>query len=167
MKLRQICFQFAAAIGILTLTGCNACTEQHNPRPDHERFKQERETANAQLPKLNKDGSLPKVEKVAKKSDSAASTGGNAGAKKYQQFCAPCHGADGAANSATAAAMNPKPRAFTDASWQGSVDDAKIAKVIKEGGAAVGLSPTMAPWGAMVSDAEIDDMVKLIRSFKK
>ena len=33
----------------------------------------------------------------------------------------------------------------TDPAWQGSVDDARIAKVIAEGGGAVGLSPTMAP----------------------
>ena len=152
MKLRQICLQFAAAVGILSLTGCNACTEQHNPRPDQEIFKKERRTGNATLPKLNDDGSLPKVEKSVVKGDSAATSNENPGVKKYQQFCAPCHGSDGAAASATALAMNPKPRAFTDAAWQNATDDARITKVIKEGGAAVGLSATMAPWGAMVSD---------------
>ena len=45
--------------------------------------------------------------------------------------------------------MNPKPRAFTDAVRQDLVDDAHIAKVIKEGGAAVGLSVTMAPWARL------------------
>ena len=165
MKLRQIFVQIGAALGLLTLTGCNACTEQHDPRPDQARFEKEREVGNAPIKKLNKDGTLPKVEEV--KTSATASTGGSSGTKKYQQFCAPCHGADGAAGGPTAAAMNPKPRDFTESSWQSSVDDAKIAKVIKEGGAAVGLSPTMAPWGAMVSDSEITEMVKLIRSFKK
>ena len=86
--------------------------------------------------------------------------------KDYGMYCASCHGADGAANSPTAAALNPKPRAFTDAKWQASVDDAHIAKVIKEGGAAVGLSPTMAPWGASLSDEQIAEIVKVVRSFK-
>ena len=63
--------------------------------------------------------------------------------------------------------MNPKPRDFTDGKWQDSVDDARIAKAIKEGGAAVGVSPTMAPWGAMLSDSEVNDMVKMIRGFRK
>ena len=167
MKVRPFLIQSASILGLLLLTGCNACTEQHDPRPDHDRFKQERLTGNAPIKKLNKDGSLPKVEEIKPATTSSASAGTSAGAQKYKQFCAPCHGADGAANSATAKAMNPKPRAFTDAKWQASVDDAHIAKVIKEGGAAVGLSPTMAPWGAMVSDAEIKDMVSLIRGFKK
>jgi mono/diheme cytochrome c family protein len=47
------------------------------------------------------------------------------------------------------------------------VDDAHITKVIKEGGAAVGLSPTMAPWGGALNDAEIAEVVKYVRSFKK
>ena len=46
-------------------------------------------------------------------------------------------------NSPTALAMQPRPRNLTDATWQGSVDDAHIAKVIREGGASVGLSATM------------------------
>lgn len=167
MKIRQICFQIAAALGLLALTGCNACTEQHNPRPDHERFKQERKIGNAPIKKLNKDGSLPKVAEVKTTAAAGSASTENSGVKKYQQFCAPCHGADGSASGPTASAMNPKPRAFVDGSWQSATDDAKIAKVIKEGGAAAGLSPTMAPWGSMLSDEEVGQMVKLIRSFKK
>jgi mono/diheme cytochrome c family protein len=47
------------------------------------------------------------------------------------------------------------------------VDDAHIHKVIKEGGTSVGLSATMAPWGAAINDAEIDNIVKYIRHFGK
>ena len=147
MKYRKI-MQWLAAFGFFCLTGCNACTEQHDPRPDQEIFKQESQTANRELPTLKDDGSLPeKPATEAKVADAGAQTE-SAGAKKYQTFCASCHGANGAADGVVAAAMNPKPRAFTDAAWQDSVDDAHIAKVIKEGGAAVGLSVTMAPWGS-------------------
>ncbi|SMF66571.1 c-type cytochrome [Pseudobacteriovorax antillogorgiicola] len=168
MKLRQRLVELAAVLGILTLTGCNACTEQHNPRPDQERFQQEQDLGNAPKKTLNDDGSLPKVEEVKEESAGAAvASQDNAGVKKYQQFCVACHGANGAADGPAAMAMNPKPRNLTDPAWQDSVDDARIAKVIKEGGAAVGLSATMAPWGAVVSDEEIEQMVAYIRSMKK
>ena len=87
--------------------------------------------------------------------------------KNYKLYCASCHGNDGAANSPTANALNPKPRDFTDKAWQSKVDDAHIHKVIKDGGPAVGLSPTMAPWGASLKDADIDGIVKVIRDFAK
>lgn len=87
--------------------------------------------------------------------------------KSYSIYCASCHGADGKADSPTANALNPKPRNFADKAWQKSVDDAHIAKVIKEGGPAVGLSPTMAPWGASLSDADIEGLVKVVRNYGK
>ncbi len=169
MKLGKTLLKTLATFGVLTLTGCNACTEQHDPRADHQKFSEERQTANQELPTLNEDGSLPKKELAMNDMNekSQASDQSNAGEQKYAQFCVACHGADGTASGPAAAAMNPKPRNFTDAAWQDSVDDAHIAKVIKEGGAAVGLSPTMAPWGAVVSDEEITQIIAKIRGFKK
>ncbi len=87
--------------------------------------------------------------------------------KNFGLYCSSCHGSDGTAQTPVASSLNPKPRNFTDVKWQNSVDDARIGKVIKEGGASVGLSPTMAAWGAALSDEDIDGIVKLIRSFKK
>ena len=165
MKLRSILALIVTALSALYLTSCTQCTEQHDPGPDHARFKTERQQANADQPKLTKEGKIP--EKKVAVAEGGEEAGGNSAQKKYAMFCVTCHGADGAAASATAQAMNPKPRNFTDAAWQGSVDDARIAKVIKEGGASVGLSATMAPWGALLSDEEINGMVEMIRGFKK
>jgi mono/diheme cytochrome c family protein len=39
-----------------------------------------------------------------------------------------------------------------------------LFRVIKEGGAAVGKSPAMAPWGGALSDAQIRDVVAFVRS---
>jgi mono/diheme cytochrome c family protein len=39
-----------------------------------------------------------------------------------------------------------------------------LFKVIKEGGAAVGKSPLMAPWGGALSDDQIRDVVAYVRS---
>lgn len=150
----------------LTLSACKSCVEQHDPRPVQSQINEEADRANAPIEKLNADGTAP-----APVAEAVVASGGggaqNSGVQKYEQFCVACHGADGQANSPSAVAMNPRPRNLTDAKWQASVDDAHIAKVIKEGGAAVGLSPTMAPWGAVLNDEEIQQIVAHVRSFKK
>lgn len=87
-----------------------------------------------------------------------------AGKVKYDMLCASCHGASGKGDGPAGAALNPKPRNMTDPAWQKSVDDATIAKVIKEGGASVGKSALMPPWGASLSDADIANVVAYIRS---
>ena len=43
----------------------------------------------------------------------------------------------------------------------------KLLRLLKEGGASVGLSPSMAPWGAMLSDDDIKGLVKVVRGFAK
>jgi cytochrome c553 len=85
---------------------------------------------------------------------SACGGGGDAGAdaeaiaeanKIWNERCTNCHGADGSGNGPGAAVLAVKPRSFKDPTWQASVDDARIKKVIVEGGASVGLDPAMAP----------------------
>lgn len=168
MQIGKFVLRTLAAAGVIMLSGCNACTEQHDPSADHKLFNEESSTANQQFPTLKDDGSLPEKPEPTDSGDVAqAESTSNAGVQKYNQFCASCHGTDGKAGGPVAAAMNPKPRNFTDAAWQDSVDDARIAKVIKEGGASVGLSPTMAPWGAVLSEEELGQIVEHVRSFKQ
>jgi len=64
-------------------------------------------------------------------------------AEIYQGRCVTCHGADGAGDGPSAAALNPKPASFVHSSWQESVSDAQIERAILLGGAAVGKSPAM------------------------
>ncbi|MCY4380270.1 MAG: cytochrome c [Proteobacteria bacterium] len=148
----------ALVTGVILLTGC----EQYDPSSYWQTFKTESETARQSIPTLTDDGAIPEMV-VA---DDAATTEISAIDQKYQTFCATCHGADGKANSAAALALNPVPRDLTDSTWQNSVDDAHITKVIKLGGVAVGLSATMAPWGMILSDEEIQKLVAKIRSWK-
>jgi cytochrome c oxidase cbb3-type subunit 3 len=144
--------------------------ERHDPRPDWKNFDQERSNAQDEKknPKLTAKGTLPKgyeslnPNAVVAEEDSGVSIDEIKG--KYATLCASCHGAAGKGDGM---ASNPKPRNFTDKSWQSKTDDAKIAKVIKEGGMAAGLSALMPPWGAVLSDEEVDAMVKLVRSFGK
>lgn len=96
-------------------------------------------------------------------SASALAADVEAGKAKFQQHCAICHGATGAADSPTAAALDPKPRVLADAEWQASVDDEYLVKVIREGGPAVGLSPLMVAQQRL-SDEDVAEIIAYIRS---
>lgn len=88
--------------------------------------------------------------------------------KIFNERCATCHGNTGEGNGPGAAALNPKPRSFSSGTWQSSVDDARIKKVVVEGGAAVGLSESMAPNPDLASKPDVlQALVIKIRRFQK
>ena len=86
------------------------------------------------------------------------------GAKSYATFCATCHGATGDANTPIAQSLSPPPTRHNDGAYMGTLTDDYLAKVIKEGGAAVGKSPMMPPWGGSLSDAQVRAVVAFIRT---
>lgn len=86
------------------------------------------------------------------------------GKKLYGQFCASCHGQSGKGDGPAAAALNPKPRDHTDKEYMSKLSDEDMLKVIKNGGASVGKSPLMPPWGASLKDDQIKDIVAYIRT---
>jgi mono/diheme cytochrome c family protein len=79
------------------------------------------------------------------------------GAALFKSKCSSCHGQDG---KGFAAIKTPD---FTDPKWQASMTDKKIADTIKNGKP----NTMMMPFGNQLKDAEIDALVKQIRSFKK
>lgn len=84
----------------------------------------------------------------------------------FDTRCAVCHGTVGKGDGPGSAALNPKPRAFGDSTWQKSVDDAHIAKTIVEGGLAVKLSAGMAPNPDLADKPEVvAELVKIVRKF--
>ena len=75
-----------------------------------------------------------------------AAPGGAAAAEAAQIFatrCSPCHGSDGSGSGPASQGLTPPPRDLRDPAWQASVGDDHITNIIKYGGAAVGLSPSM------------------------
>lgn len=86
----------------------------------------------------------------------------------FNTVCVMCHGPDGTGNGPGAATLNPKPRNYTDATWQASVTDDQIKAIILQGGAAVGKSPAM-PGNPQLKDHPdvLDGLVKIIRGFGK
>ena len=86
------------------------------------------------------------------------------GEADYQVYCASCHGPRGAGDGPAAAALDPKPARHTDGSYMNALSNDELFKVISEGGAAVGKSPLMAPWGGSLSQEQIRDVVAFVRS---
>ncbi|MCC6784853.1 MAG: c-type cytochrome [Planctomycetes bacterium] len=87
---------------------------------------------------------------------------------RFTTVCASCHGTTGMGDGVAAAALNPKPRSYSDQAWQASVTDEHLAKVIVEGGAAVGKSPMMTANGDLAGKKDVvDALVKIIRSYRK
>jgi mono/diheme cytochrome c family protein len=86
------------------------------------------------------------------------------GKKLYGQFCSTCHGQSGKGDGPGAAALNPKPRDHTDKEYMSKMSDEEMMKVIKNGGASIGKSPLMPPWGASLKDDQIQDVIAYIRT---
>ena len=62
--------------------------------------------------------------------------------------------------------LNPKPRDFTSAQWQQSVNDDHLKKIILGGGASVGKSESMPANPNLAAEPDVvDGLVALIRSF--
>ncbi len=86
------------------------------------------------------------------------------GATTYQTLCASCHGPRGAGDGPAGQALDPRPARHDDGAYMNALSNEHLFRVIKEGGAAVGKSPLMAPWGGALSDAQIWDVVAHLRT---
>ncbi len=89
--------------------------------------------------------------------------GNTSGAGNFMSFCMPCHGAAGKGDGPLAAELDVKPRDLSNAKFMRSKPDKHLFKVIKEGGAAAGLTENMTPFGEQLSDNEIGNIVAYLR----
>jgi mono/diheme cytochrome c family protein len=100
-----------------------------------------------------------------------ASAGDDASGKAkaiFAQRCTPCHGATGGGDGPASASLNPKPRNFHDTTWQASVTDDHIVKIIKLGGASVGKSAAMPNNPDLMNDPPTVTALKdVVRSFRQ
>ncbi len=86
----------------------------------------------------------------------------------FENRCTVCHGATGKGDGDGSAALDPKPRDFTDPEWQTSVTDDHLQKIIVFGGLAVGKAATMPPNPELDAKPElVAELVKLIRGLAK
>jgi cytochrome c oxidase cbb3-type subunit 3 len=87
-----------------------------------------------------------------------------AAADLYRTYCIQCHGQKGKGNGINVRDMSVQPRDHTDPVGMGALSDAHIFQAIKEGGPAVTKSVLMPPWGGVLSDAEIESLVRYLRT---
>ena len=89
------------------------------------------------------------------------------GKATYQHYCMTCHGETGAGDGFNAFNVQPQPRDHTDPAFQKAKSNADLADAIRRGGAGVGLSPLMPPWGKTLTDDQIKEVISYIRTLKK
>jgi len=90
-----------------------------------------------------------------------------AGKAKYVQLCASCHGVTGKGDGPASESLNPKPHDWTDKQHVKSHTNKYFFQMIKAGGAALGMSPLMPPWGNVMSDQEIQNVIAYIRTLSQ
>jgi mono/diheme cytochrome c family protein len=87
--------------------------------------------------------------------------------QNYDTFCVKCHGPGGKGDGPGAATLSTSPRNFTDCAAMSKISDDTMFNVIKNGGAAAGLSKDMQAWSSGFEDGEIHDLVAYVRTFCK
>jgi mono/diheme cytochrome c family protein len=86
-------------------------------------------------------------------------------AKLFADNCAGCHGPNGKGDGPAAASLSPAPGDFAK-TLAGKSDD-WVAKIIKGGGAAVDMAPSMPPFGSMLNDDQIKAMAGYVKNLQK
>jgi cytochrome c553 len=85
--------------------------------------------------------------------------------ENWTKHCAKCHGADGKGQTAMGKKLGA--RDYTDAKVQASLKDEEMVKATKEGVKDKSGKVAMKGFKDALSDQEVNDLVKHIRSFKK
>lgn len=89
------------------------------------------------------------------------------GKSVFMTYCATCHGEKGDGQGPVGKTLNPPPRDFNAGEFKYGGTDQDIFDVITNGAASKGGSPLMAPWGAVIPEADRWALVKFVRSLKK
>jgi len=85
---------------------------------------------------------------------------------QFRLICSSCHGQGGAGDGAAGAALTPKPANFTSAAFWAGKTDANLVKAIREGGASVGRSASMPPWGSMYNEDQARQLVAYLKTLR-
>ncbi len=85
----------------------------------------------------------------------------------YRYYCQTCHGQTAAGDGFNAYNLDPRPRDLSDPAFYKRKSEADLADAIRRGGAGVGLSPLMPPWGHTLSAQQIDEVILYLRTLRK
>lgn len=89
------------------------------------------------------------------------------GRQVYQRYCAGCHGDTGQGDGFNSFNLDPRPRDLGDSKFQKSKSNAELADAVRRGGAGVGLSSLMPPWGRTLDARHVDAVVLYVRSLRR
>ena len=89
------------------------------------------------------------------------------GAQVFAMYCATCHGPAGLGDGPVGKTLVPPPRNFQEAKFKYGDTNQAHFEVITNGAASKGGSPLMAPWGAVIPEADRWALVKFVDSLKK
>jgi mono/diheme cytochrome c family protein len=81
----------------------------------------------------------------------------------FRTYCILCHGTGGKGDGRAAKMYTPRPADLTVSPF----NDAYKEMIIRGGGAAVGRSSFMPPWGDELTDEQIHDLVAFLRELRK
>jgi cytochrome c oxidase cbb3-type subunit 3 len=91
----------------------------------------------------------------------------------YIANCSSCHGETGKGDGPVGLVLQPPPRDFSVGDFKFDADadgkpgtDADLKAVVSKGAGEFGGNQMMAPWGGILSDTDVDDVVAFVRSLK-
>jgi mono/diheme cytochrome c family protein len=104
---------------------------------------------------------------LPQKPKSAMTDSEQRGGNLYAYYCTACHGKTGEGDGINSFQLSTPPAKHADAAFMSTLSDEDIAKVIKGGGPALGRAPLMPPWGRVLNDRDVADLVAFIRALSK
>ncbi len=111
------------------------------------------------------NAAMPRKEFVLpQKHDTLLGRNERRGRALYEYYCALCHGKKGDADGFNATNLKTPPTRHTDPVLMGTLSDAQVQRITKEGGQAVGRSAQMPPWGGVLKSQEIADLTAFVRT---
>ncbi len=93
-----------------------------------------------------------------------AGTDPDQGAHWFSFYCVQCHGWGGKGDGPTAARLDPRPRNLTNGKYSNYISNVDVFAVIKGGGPALNLGEVMPPWGNVLQDQDIWNVVSFLRT---
>lgn len=82
----------------------------------------------------------------------------------YRHYCVTCHGEEGHGDGFNAYNLDPKPRDLADPAFQSKRSDDDLVALIRSGGGIAGLSTGMPPWGRVLGERKIRNIVDYLRT---
>ncbi|MBI2875557.1 MAG: cytochrome c [Candidatus Tectomicrobia bacterium] len=86
------------------------------------------------------------------------------GERLYRHYCLLCHGEEGRGDGYNASTLEVPPRDLAAPGFLRKTSDEQLSVVIARGSRALGKSPLCPPWGRVLKEEEIRDLIAYVRN---